>query len=308
MIFFRPLLKLGFISVLLALAAARPCAARTQLLMGTALTIEATGGAEDAVDLAFKRVSGIEAWMSTYRKDSEVSRLNARAGEGPVRVSEELWNLLTDSRRIWSASQGAFDPTYSSPAEARGYGRLRFDAETRTVELPRGAKLDFGGIGKGWALDRAARVLREGGVLSARLDFGGQLLFLAPPSGRKNRLVEIPDPRCRRAPFSSSRPLSCRIAAELLVAAGSVATTGNVERPGHVVDPKSGRALNMPRSITVVAGNATLADAWSTALFVSGPESLPEHSPICALEAGRDSVHWHGECENYRNRRTRRQS
>ncbi|OIO09077.1 MAG: hypothetical protein AUJ52_07175 [Elusimicrobia bacterium CG1_02_63_36] len=307
MIFFGRVLKLGFINIPIALLAALvllaapPHAERSRLLMGTLLIIEAPGADRASVDRAFETVAEIESWMSNYKPESELSLLNARAGLGPVPVSQALWDALIAARRAWKDSAGAFDPTFSSPGEARGFGKVAFFPRKRSVALPEGARLDLGGIGKGWALDRAAERLRRDGVEAARLDFGGQILVFSPPSGRIIRLVEIVDPACRRMPVSTGRSFQCASAASLRLQGGSVATSSNAERPGHIVDPLSGNSMaDSRRSLTVAAPTATEADAWSTALFIAGPEKLPAHRGICALETGRDVVRWHGDCDEYR--------
>lgn len=239
---------------------------RSRYLMGTLLeaTVERSADAP-ALEDAFEEVARLEALLSTYRPDSEVSRLNAAAG-GPARsVSPELWLLLSASSKAWAASGGLFDPTYSSSPSARGFGRLGLDSERRQVFLPPGSRLDFGGIGKGYALDAAAAVLRARGVRRVLLNFGGQVYAL----GRWT--VETP-------------------AGALDLEDASAATSGDSERPGHIVDPATGLARRGPATATVVLASAAEADAWSKPLYLGGVAALPHGFSGCALYVPREGA------------------
>ncbi|MCA9770934.1 MAG: FAD:protein FMN transferase, partial [Myxococcales bacterium] len=130
-----------------------------------------------------------------------------------------------------------------------------------------GTRLDPGGIGKGYALDRAAAVLRARGVDRALLNFGGQLLALGPPPHSTGWPVRVRNPR-------GEAPL-----ATFDLARGSVATSADDERgltiagrrASHVVDPRSGLPSARNRGVTVFSPSGEIADAWSTALFVMEP-------------------------------------
>ena len=233
--------------------------ARSRYLMGTLLeaTLERPADAP-ALEEAFAEVARLEGVLSTYIKESEVSRLNAAAGSPARAVSEDLWLILAASSRAWAASGGRFDPTFASSPSARGFGRLGLDSGRRKVFLPLGARLDFGGIGKGYALDAAAAVLRGRGVRRALLNFGGQAYAL----GRWD--VEPP-------------------AGTLPLTDSSASTSGDAERPGHIVDPVTGASRRGPATATVVLPSATDADAWSTAVYLGGTAVLPRGFLGCAL-------------------------
>jgi thiamine biosynthesis lipoprotein len=232
---------------------------RSRFLMGTLLEATLEDGADvPALDAAFAEVARLEGVLTTYKEESEVSRLNAGAGSPARPVSEDLWLLLEASSRAWTASGGLFDPTFSSSPSARGFGRLGLDSGRRKVFLPLGARLDFGGIGKGWALDAAAAVLRARGVRRALLNFGGQAYAL----GRWD--VATP-------------------AGTFALADASAATSGDAERPGHIVDPLTGTSRRGPATATVVLASATEADAWSTPVYLGGAAVLPRGFPGCAL-------------------------
>ena len=281
-------------------AAPRPQeSARARHLMGTRLLIEAVGGDAGAVEAALDEVARLEQVLSNWRADSEVSRLNDAAAKAPVRCSPDLFAAVRAALDWAGRTSGAFDPTVeplvrslglrdpldrlpgdeppveapgapsSEDLSAVGWRLVRTSPADRSVRFTRpGVGLDFGGIGKGIALDAAGRVLLEHGVVSARLDFGGQVLFngRAPAEGWRLGLSD---------PSERSRTLEV-----VTVARGSVSTSGNQERSipgpagpiGHILDPHSGRPALFDGSVTVRSDDATSADALSTALFVMGPE------------------------------------
>lgn len=254
-------MRLVFFALLLILSINKEAAAavRARWLMGTLLeaTLERDTDAP-AAEAAFAEVARLEALLSTFRPESEVSLLNASAGSPARAVSEDLWRLLEASSKAWASSGGAFDPTFSSSPSARGFGRVVLDSGRRMVFLPPGSRLDFGGIGKGYALDAAAAVLRARGVRRALLNFGGQVYAL----GRWR--VETP-------------------AGALTLTDASAATSGDAERPGHIVDPATGASRRGPATATVIHASAAEADAWSKPLYLGGVAALPRGFSGCAL-------------------------
>ncbi|MDX6770510.1 MAG: FAD:protein FMN transferase [Elusimicrobiota bacterium] len=252
------------LALLLAAPAARPSPQerrpdRARFVMGTVCELEAEGP-DAAVTAAFEELERWDRVLSLYKADSELVALNAKAGSGPVPVSAALFAAVAEALRRAEETGGAFDPTVlpllrRGPAArgAVGWKKVTLDAAARTVSLPAGGGLDFGAIGKGWALDRAAEVLAARGVTAARFNFGGQVLAVGAPAGAAGWEVTIPG---RAEP--------------LLLKDASVAVTGDSERPGHVVSPFSGRRLRRDFAVAVLAPSAAEADAWSTALFVLG--------------------------------------
>jgi len=266
--------------------ASRVPSRRARLAMGTTLEIsvcaENEARAGEAIEAAFAEVDRLERILSTFREDSETSRLNRGAGGDFQPASPELLDLLARSREFSAASHGAFDvaagslvtlwkraagsgslPGAAELAAARGAcgpGVVETDPEHGRVRLARaGATLDFGGIGKGYALDRAAVALQDRGVTCALLDFGGQLLALDPPSGEAGWKVDLRDPRDAE-----------RIRRSIRLVRASISTTADYERGleiagariSHVVDPRTGLPVE--------------ADALSTALYVLGPQAGAE--------------------------------
>ena len=267
---------------------------RARLLMGTICSVTAyprDSRTASAVEAALETIDGLEATLSTYREDSALSRLNRDAHRLPVPVSADLADFVRAALRISEATGGAFDPTVGSLVQAwdlRGEGRIptadeldrargavgyrkvRLDPRDGTVSYSHpGLWIDPGGIGKGYALDHAAQVLRSRGVESALLDFGGQLLAVGAPPGEEAWLVAVADPGDRRRP-----------ALLLALRDLSASTSGQSERGrsaggrwvGHILDPRSGAPVERRGSVTVIAPTGTEADGLATALFVMGAD------------------------------------
>ena len=249
---------------------------RARSAMGTILEIEAVGrdarAAESGVADAFRVVEDVEARLSNWRPESEISRANAAGG--PFALSLATWGSLTRAFALARETDGAFDPTVGAVTRAEpgravpgavGWRKARLDAPSRTLSFAvAGGVIDTGGFAKGEALDRAIVVLRSHGVRAARLNFGGQIsLFGTSEAGRGDLgTVSIAEPRSGSAREIGSFPAGD----------GSVSTSGQSEHPGHIVDPSTGAPVAFTGSVTVVADTGTRADALSTALFVLGPD------------------------------------
>jgi len=229
-------------------------AQRVRWTMGTLCEIDAPGAPAAAVSAAFAEIERWDRILSLYKEESEASALNRAAGTGPVLISSDLFAVVETSLRLARETGGAFDPTIlpvlrGGPEKLAlvGWRNVRLDPAAGTIELPAGMGLDFGGIGKGWALDRAAAVLKEAGSTRAMFNFGGQILTIG------GWPVTIPG---RAEP--------------LLVKDASVSVSGDSEHPGHIKSPFDGLPVRRPGSAVVVLASAAEADAWSTALFVLG--------------------------------------
>jgi FAD:protein FMN transferase len=247
---------------------------RARAAMGTILEIEAfgpdSGAAEAGVAAAFRSVEEVEARLSNWRPDSEISRANAGR---PISLSPATWASLTRAFALARETGGAFDPTVGAVTrvdrsrarpEAVGWRNARLDPGARRLSFAvAGGTIDTGGFAKGEALDRALVALRSHGVRAARLNFGGQISLFGASGTRFRDLgtVSIAEPR-----LGSSREL-----ARFRAPDGSVSTSGQSEQPGHIVDPQSGAPVTFRGSVTVFADTGTRADALSTALFVLGP-------------------------------------
>lgn len=269
---------------------------RARFLMGTRLLIEAQGpDAEPAIERAFGEVERLDRVLSNWRDDSEISVLNRSAAAGPVTCSPDLFAAVSVALAWAEKTGGAFDPTVeplvrrlglrgeegrmpgAAPPAPAGHGtdpigwRLvaTEPAAARVRFLENGVGLDFGGIGKGIALDAAAASLKASGIGAARLDFGGQVLVFGRGPDDGGWTIGVSDPRERD-----------RQVGTFVLRQGSIATSGNAERPrdgkggapSHLLDPGRRAPARFDGSLTVVAPDATSADALSTALFVMGPE------------------------------------
>ena len=234
---------------------------RVRWTMGTLCSIEAPGAPNEAVTAAFEEIGRWDRILSAYDADSDLSALNRAAGAGPLRVSADLFVAAACALRFAELSEGLFDPTLRPLARLgpaglplTGWRKVSLDARARTIELPaRGMELDFGGFGKGWALDRAAQALKRTWPGAALFNFGGQVLAVGAPEGAQGWLVSVP---------GAPEPLLLRDA--------SVAVSADSERPGHIHSPADGLPVRRPGSAAAVCATAAEADAWSTPLYVLG--------------------------------------
>ena len=246
--------------------------------------------ARAAAVAAFDRIAELDGIMSDYRGDSELMRLCARAGEGPVPVSRDLFEVLSLAHHLSELSDGAFDVTIGPLVrlwrEARRSGRLPdpqqledararvgrhlmiLDAADRTVELlARGMLLDLGGIAKGYAADAAVDVMRQRGVRSALVEFGGDVVASGPPPGTKGWPVS--------APLAQAEEASWTIADEAVSTSGDTQQFVEIDgvRYSHVVDPRTGIGLTSRAAATVIAPHGALSDALATTLSVMAPDA-----------------------------------
>lgn len=291
-------LALAAALVVAVLSARRPLASysTSALAMDTLITVTVYGPrAEELAGAALAEFERVDRLLSAYRPESEVSRVNALAGQEPAKVSGETLALVQLSLRFAALSRGKFEPTIgplvrlwgigagrtapptpSEVDEARrlvDYRRVVVDPVQSTVYLPTaGMKLDLGGVAKGYAAQRAGELLRRQGVKSALIDAGGNIVAVgARPDGRRWR-VAIRHPR---------KP--GEVVGVLQVADQAVVTSGDYERfflhqgrrYHHLLDPATGYPSAAMQSATVVAASSTVADLLSTAVFLLGPVDGP---------------------------------
>jgi thiamine biosynthesis lipoprotein len=245
--------------------------------------------AEDACTAAFARIAALDSIMSDYRRDSELTRLSARAGGPPVPVSPDLFRVLHRAQEVARNSDGAFDITVGplvalwraarktgvlpDPAELQrarrlvGWQKLRLDETARTVQLAvPGMKLDLGGIAKGDAADQAQRVLAQHGITRTLVELGGDIVVSGPPPGEEGWTIRVPNAATTQRP------------ADLRFAHRAISTSGDTEqfviiggrRYSHIIDPRTGQALTNRVQVTVTAPDGLTSDPLSTALCVLG--------------------------------------
>jgi FAD:protein FMN transferase len=287
--------------LLLVLAAALPSVGWgltrhvfTEPRMGTLMRItlyaESPDEAEAAARAAFDRIQELDQAMSDYRPDSELNQLMAQPQGTKVRLSDDLYAALRQAEEFAERTGGAFDITMgplvqlwretrhrgqlpdavavAAAREAVGYRKLVMHHDEQAAELKvAGMRLDLGGIGKGMAADAALEVLRQRGVRRALVAAAGDIAAGDPPPGAEGWRVGMtagPGP-VERIESLSNRAISTSGDAEQFVVIKGV-------RYSHIVDPRDGLGLRGSRAVTVIAPNATTADALATALSVLGPE------------------------------------
>lgn len=281
--------------------------------MGTTFRIVLYGEKSlDAIDVFERcenRVNELNAVFSDYDPASEISRLNGLAGQDTaVRVSNELWEVISFAREVSHLTGGAFDISIGPlsklwrrairrgqlPDQAVlrqmhsrvGYRHILLDPHRRSVSLAvPDMHLDLGGIAKGYTVDDLASVLESAGITSYLIDAGGDLFMGDPPPGEEGWKIQV-DPagpgveggyqRCRNTAIASSG-ISYRY----------VEVDGR--KYGHIVDPRSGMGISSMRVYTVKAVNCMRADAWASALAVMGKIDFDR---LCSAEEGCEVLHY----------------
>ena len=269
---------------------------QSQLTMGSTLRLTAwsadAAGVRREFEDVFAEFRRLETLMSTWVTDSEIRRVNRAAGLTPVKASLEVREVLQAARDASESTGGKFDVTFGALAglwkfdhdqdsilpdmrRVRAllplidYRAVHVDDASETVFIARkGMSIHLGGIGKGYAIDRGADILRRRGVRDFMIQSGGDIYVSGLKDGRPWRLG-IQDPR---AP-------AIRIFAELDLSDGTFSTSGDYERffmkdgrrYHHILDPATGEPARGARSVTIVANRAVIADALSTGVFVMGP-------------------------------------
>lgn len=249
--------------------------------------------AKKAAKKAFAKVAKLNSIMSDYDPASELRKLCAKAGGAPIKVSQELFTILSRAKALSKSSKGAFDPTVGPVSKlwwrsrktiklpddeklrealARvGIDKMILNEETRTVQLiVEGMLLDLGGIAKGFAADAVLDVLRGFGITRAMVIAGGDVATADAPPGKSGWTVGIGP---LRDPSSKPKVL---LSLENL----AVSTSGDIEqyvviggkRYSHIVDPRTGLGLSGRSSVTVVAKTCTESDSLATTVSVLGPK------------------------------------
>jgi thiamine biosynthesis lipoprotein len=281
---------------------------REAAIMGTRIAVElwaktpAEGDA--AIDAVMKEMQRVDILMSHYKPESQLSRINAHAGAGPVKVDRELFDLIALSLEYSRLTDGAFDITYASvgylydyrkhlrPDEAQieahlaavDWRSLELDPAQSTVRFARpGMRIDLGGFAKGYAVDRSIALLVARGIEHASVSAGGDTRILGDRFGRPwivgIRHPDDPDRVILRIPLEDT----------------ALSTSGDYERYfdadgvryHHIIDPRTGHSASKVRSATIIAATATQTDGLSKTAFVLGPEQALE---VIARIPGVDAV------------------
>jgi FAD:protein FMN transferase len=259
----------------------------------TTATLDATQ-VRGAFDAATAEIVRLEKLMTTWDPASEVSRVNAAAGKEAVKVGQETFDVIRESVHASQMSGGAFDITFETlhglwkfdqdldphpptPDEVRsrlkfvGFGHVKLDESARSVFLDEShVRIGLGGIAKGYAVDRAAKVLLDAGLVSFYAQAGGDLYTHGEKPGGEPWQAGVRDPRGPEGDYFAMMPVSDH----------AFSTAGDYERSyivggrryHHIIDPHTGYPATASRSVTIWAPTALLADEIDDAVFILGPE------------------------------------
>jgi thiamine biosynthesis lipoprotein len=314
-------LRSRWLGIALTLAAALPPAARaawqdrTEAIMGTRIYVQLWSDDPDkgnaAMDAVMAEMHRIDDLMSHYKPESQLSQINQRGNTEAVQVDRELFDLIKLSTHFSEITEGAFDITYASvgymydypnhihPSEAQiksalpsvNWRNLLLDEAHHTVRFEHpGMKIDLGGIGKGYAVDRCIDILKARGFQHALVTAGGDSRFLGDHMGRPwlaaIRHPDNPQLVVTRIPLTDS----------------AVSTSGDYERYfdengvryHHIIDPHTGHSASKVRSATIIAPTATQSDGMSKTAFVLGADKaleiinrLPEYDAVFVTPEGK---------------------
>jgi len=271
---------------------------RLGLTMGSELRLTAwssdEAGAQKLFDEVFARFDRLDSMMSVWRQGSDILRLNDAAGEHPVHVSPEVLESLEMAQKVSDWTEGKFDVTFGAladlwrfddqdkdnripdPAEVHrrlpliNYHALILDHTASTAFLQhKGMRAHLGGIGKGYAVEQAVKIFRDGGLRDFMIQAGGDL-YVGGTKGGQPWKLGINDPR---GPGGSSFAM-------VELSNATFSTSGDYERffmkdgvrYHHIIDPGTGEPARLCRSVTLVSPSPVIADAVSKGVFILGPE------------------------------------
>lgn len=268
---------------------------RGMRLMGNHFEITVVSALEEfaayCIDQAVKEINRIEQLLTTFNDQSQTAAINRYAGIKPVKVDREVFDLVARSKSISDLTQGAFDISYGSVDKAFwnfdtsmdrlpernaaknavkliNYRNIILDPGAQTVFLKdKGMRIGFGGIGKGYAAERAKEVLLNLGVKSGIVNASGDLTAWGQQPNGEDWTVGVANPDHRDQPFSY-----------LNISNLAIATSGNYEkyvtidgkRYSHTIDPKTGFPVHGIKTVSIICPNAEIADAMATPVTVMG--------------------------------------
>ena len=270
------------------------------------LAAEGQGWAQAGLQSARNFIQACEKRFSRFLPESELSHLNRSAGQW-IFVSADMLDLLQQSLRFYVETNGLFDPSILPDLKRIGYDRsmdevrarpgvdaplastriprpaldeISIDLPRGRVQLPPGMELDFGGIAKGWIVEKTASLLgayTDAGAVNA----GGDMFFVGQPTGEADWSVYVEDPRD-----------PAQMLTEIHVASGAVATssvgkrtwTQGEEKRHHLIDPRTGEpAQSEWLSVTVTAPSLVVAEVYAKALLIGGSPMAARHPEISFL-------------------------
>ena len=293
---------------------------RTQIHMGTLVTITAVASDKDvgyrAIQAGFDEIKRLERLLSTWRSDSELSHVNAEAGHLPVQVSQETLALVVRSMEMAQLTDGGFNITVGPAVEVWSFTErqhipngeelqrlkplvdwttVQINKEARTIFLPsKGMRIDIGGIGKGYAADRAVDEMKRAGARSGVVALSGDIKTFGVLPERDGFPIGIKHPREDET-----------LIAVIDLKDEAISTAGDYERfferdgvrYHHILNPRTLQPARGCQSVTVIAKEGAVADGLDTGIFVLGPtrgmelvERLPDVEAIIIDDEGRMTV------------------
>ena len=273
-----------------------------RLVMGTfaraVVVAKDSASAKKCIETAFAEIHKVDELMSDYKDDSEISRANRDAAQTAVHLSQSTYEVLQRSIEFSKLTDGAFDvtvgplvdlfrtekdkqvlPSEDEIAQAKskvGFEKLKLDDKSKTVQFAiEGMRLDLGGIAKGYAVDKAVEAMQTCGAIGGMVDLGGDIrCFGTPLKGKKHWIIGLQNPNLEKDTTGRN------IVLKLKLTNGAVATSGDYQqfvliegkRYSHIIDRKTGTSTEGLSSVTIIADNATDADALATAVSVMGAE------------------------------------
>ena len=266
---------------------------RPQKLMGNAFEIIVVNDnektAQQHIDAAIEEIRRIEKLLTTFSEESQTNHINQNAGIQPVKVDQEIFDLIERSLRISSITDGYFDISYGGIDKSFwnfdremkqlpdpelikehlklvNYQNILLNRENQTVFLKeKGMRIGFGGIGKGYAAEMAKRLLQKRGVASGIVNASGDLTTWGNQADGKPWTIGIADPENAQQPFSYMN-----------ITDMAIATSGNYEKfvviggkkYSHTINPKTGMPVSGVKSVTIFCPNAEIADAMATPVSI----------------------------------------
>ncbi len=255
------------------------------------------------IEAGFEQLKRIDAMMSDYKNDSELSRVNREAFANPVKVSPELFEVLQKSVKFSRLSNGAFDvtvgplvdlwhkageanvvPDENTLAAAKacvGFEKLILDANERTVRFAvKRMRLDLGGIAKGYAVDKAVEAMRREGAIGGMVCASGDIRCFGKPADKDTWQVGLQNPVAANPPDSNGAVGAEQVLMVLKMNDMAVSTSGDYrrfvtidgKRYSHIIDTSTATGANKLGSDTILAATDVDADALSTAVNVMGAE------------------------------------
>ncbi|HYL76196.1 MAG TPA: FAD:protein FMN transferase [Bryobacteraceae bacterium] len=271
--------------------------------MGTGFTIvaygEDRGRLQSAVAQGLEEARRLDAMLSNYKPSSEWSQINREASQHPVHISKEMYDLLAACREYSRESDGAFDITVGKlmkvwgfykgtghlPHRAEIWGALNSvgykyltlspDGPDRWVRFERPIEIDPGGIGKGYAVDRIAQILKDIGIQHALISGGGSSIYaIGAPPGEKGWKIDIKDPK-----------ETAKSVQTVYLKDESLSTSGAYEKfflaegklYSHIMDPRTGYPAQGMLSVSVIAPRTLDSEAWCKPYYILGAQWATRH-------------------------------